>query len=192
MNDQVTEPTVREANREARREEILDAAARQFLAHGYRRTGIANVAAEARLAKGTIYLYFQSKEELFDALLQHLINGFLEKARVALHGPGPLVRRLTLYLDATIGEPGRMLAASPYAGELMESKEDRASAMLRRYELAIYRDVQAMLSADNYPEAAGEFVVAAARGHKGEWRDAESFRSRLEKHLQFLLIGLGR
>jgi AcrR family transcriptional regulator len=171
---------------------ILDAAAHLFLAHGYRRTGIADVAAQVDLAKGTIYLYVRSKDELFEATLQHLINGFLEEGRVALHGPGTMVRRLTHYLDAVVGLPGRMMKTHPYGAEMLEHRNGRTAALLRRFELAIHRDVHTMLDADRYPIAAGEFVVAAAQGHKRMWRDAESFRSRLEKHLYFLLTGLKR
>ena len=169
---------------------ILDAAAQQFLAHGYRRTGITDVADAARVAKGTIYLHVRSKDELFEAALQHLINGFLEKGRFALHGPGSMVRQLTLYLDEVVGTPGRMVTANPYGADMLDIRNVRNGPLLRRFELAIHRDVHAVLEADRYPVAAGEFVVAAAHGHKRSWRDAESFRSRLEKHLHFLLTGL--
>ncbi len=50
---------------ERRREEILDAAASLFAQHGYRNTDMEYVAAALGVAKGTIYRYFTSKEELF-------------------------------------------------------------------------------------------------------------------------------
>ena len=52
----------------ARRAAILAAAQACFWRSGIRRTAIEDVAVEAKLAKGTIYLYFASKEELFAAL----------------------------------------------------------------------------------------------------------------------------
>src|ERR1700683_1762990 len=52
---------------ERRREEILDAAAKLFAQHGYRNTDMEYVAAARDIAKGTIYRYFASKEELFFA-----------------------------------------------------------------------------------------------------------------------------
>lgn len=54
-----------ESLRERRREEILDAAASLFAQHGYRNTDMEYVAAALGVAKGTIYRYFTSKEELF-------------------------------------------------------------------------------------------------------------------------------
>jgi len=56
----------------ARREEILAAARRVFAARGFRGTTIADIAEEAHIALGTIYLYFQSKAAVFAALSEQL------------------------------------------------------------------------------------------------------------------------
>lgn len=47
-----------------RREGILKAATDLFIAHGYRKTTIEDVAAAAGVAKGTVYLYYRNKAEL--------------------------------------------------------------------------------------------------------------------------------
>jgi len=52
-----------------RRTTILAAAKRVFSEHGYAATTVADVARAAGLSYGTIYWYFDSKEELFDALM---------------------------------------------------------------------------------------------------------------------------
>src|SRR5947208_508375 len=70
------------------RERILAAAQRRFAAFGYRRTGIAEIAREAGVAAGTIYRYFESKEEVFRAVVGELHDAWLERAREALAGPG--------------------------------------------------------------------------------------------------------
>ena len=56
----------------ARREEILVAARRVFASRGFRGTTMADIAEEARIALGTIYLYFASKEDVFAALNDQL------------------------------------------------------------------------------------------------------------------------
>lgn len=61
-----------ELARAARREEILAAARRVFATRGFRGTTIADIAEEAKIALGTIYLYFPSKEAVFAALNQLL------------------------------------------------------------------------------------------------------------------------
>lgn len=55
---------------EARREELLDAAARLFAERGYHRATMEDVVAEAGVAKGTVYWYYRSKKALFLAVLE--------------------------------------------------------------------------------------------------------------------------
>jgi AcrR family transcriptional regulator len=54
-----------------RRGEILDAARKVFARKGFADGIVDDIAAEAGLAKGTLYLYFRSKKEIYKALLQH-------------------------------------------------------------------------------------------------------------------------
>jgi AcrR family transcriptional regulator len=51
--------------------QLVDAATRVFIAQGYRRTQMADVAAAMGIAKGTLYLYVESKEALFDLVCRH-------------------------------------------------------------------------------------------------------------------------
>ncbi|MBC7952700.1 MAG: TetR/AcrR family transcriptional regulator [Rhodospirillaceae bacterium] len=54
----------------AKREAILDAAQACFLEHGYSSTSMDMVAAKATVSKATIYAHFQSKDELFGAIIR--------------------------------------------------------------------------------------------------------------------------
>lgn len=56
---------------EDRLPQLLDAATRVFVEQGYRRTQMADVAAEMGVAKGTLYLYVESKEALFDLVCRY-------------------------------------------------------------------------------------------------------------------------
>jgi len=69
----------------ARRDEILAAARRVVAARGLRGTTIADIADEAGIALGTIYLYFSSKEAVFAALSQQL-HGLIAAAMSAATG----------------------------------------------------------------------------------------------------------
>jgi AcrR family transcriptional regulator len=55
---------------EARRQAILDAALFTFAEHGFEAARLDDVAARVGVAKGTLYLYFQSKEALFEELVR--------------------------------------------------------------------------------------------------------------------------
>lgn len=58
----------KEREKEARREEILTAAYKVFVEKGLTGATVDDIAAEAELSKGTIYLYFRSKEDLYLAV----------------------------------------------------------------------------------------------------------------------------
>jgi AcrR family transcriptional regulator len=60
----------RDAFVEGRQDEILAAAVRLWAARGFQGTSMAAIAAEVGLAKGTLYLYFPSKDALLDAVLR--------------------------------------------------------------------------------------------------------------------------
>jgi AcrR family transcriptional regulator len=60
----------REAHAERRRDEIVGAALRVFAARGFDAASVEEVAREAGLSKGTLYLYFESKQALLDEVVR--------------------------------------------------------------------------------------------------------------------------
>ncbi|MGN9836545.1 TetR/AcrR family transcriptional regulator [Nonomuraea sp. H19] len=52
-----------------RADRILDAAGELILRHGYRKVTVEDIAVRAEVGKGTIYLHWRTKDELFEALL---------------------------------------------------------------------------------------------------------------------------
>jgi len=78
-----------------RQEEILAAAFDVFAAHGYEATRIDEVARQAGIAKGTIYLYFRDKERLFRAVVRSLIQKRFDAVAESFQGTAEqLVREL--------------------------------------------------------------------------------------------------
>ncbi|RKH23097.1 TetR/AcrR family transcriptional regulator [Corallococcus praedator] len=69
----------RDEDKEARRRELLDAARSLFEATSFAEVKMADVAARVRLAKGTVFLYFPTKEALFLALLDDLLTAWFAK-----------------------------------------------------------------------------------------------------------------
>jgi TetR/AcrR family transcriptional regulator len=60
----------RERRKEARPGELLDAALSLFVNKGFSATKVEDVAASAGVSKGTLFLYFSSKEDLFKAVIR--------------------------------------------------------------------------------------------------------------------------
>lgn len=101
-------PVLTDEHREQRRRLLLDAAHRLF---GERKAlpPVADIASVAGLAKGTVYLYFRTKEEIFVALLEDSFSHLF----AAL---GPLLAQL----DSGRGDAGRAFAIA-YSGLVRDS-----------------------------------------------------------------------
>ncbi|MEO5658194.1 MAG: TetR/AcrR family transcriptional regulator [Polaromonas sp.] len=65
----------RERRKQARPGELLDAALDLFVEKGFAATRVEEVAARAGVSKGTLFLYFPSKDELFKAVVRENISG---------------------------------------------------------------------------------------------------------------------
>lgn len=65
----------RERRKEARPGELLDAALELFVEKGFAATRVEEVAARAGVSKGTLFLYFASKDELFKAVVRENLSG---------------------------------------------------------------------------------------------------------------------
>ena len=65
--------------KDARPEEILDAALALFTEKGFSATRMLDVAQQAGISKGTLYLYFESKEAIFIAVVQEMITPRLDE-----------------------------------------------------------------------------------------------------------------
>ena len=76
-NEKAVQP--RRRRKESRPEEILTSALEEFAENGYAAARLENVAHRAGVAKGTIYLYFASKEKLFQAVVQRAVTPQLEQ-----------------------------------------------------------------------------------------------------------------
>jgi TetR/AcrR family transcriptional regulator len=79
----------RERRKESRPGELLDAALALFVEKGFAATRVEEVAARAGVSKGTLFLYFPSKEDLFKAVVRETIAGRFDEWNEELeHYPG--------------------------------------------------------------------------------------------------------
>ena len=85
--------------KESRAPEILEAALACFAQKGFAGTRMDDIARKASITKGTIYLYFDSKQALFEALARQSIGQQIEQVRAQLSAfPGSSADLLRLVL----------------------------------------------------------------------------------------------
>ena len=82
-----------------KRESILRAATRVFARNGYFNSKVADIAREAEVADGTVYLYFKSKEEILHSIFDQNMAEAIAAGRVLiakLRDPGEKLRRIAM------------------------------------------------------------------------------------------------
>jgi AcrR family transcriptional regulator len=99
---------------ERRREQILDEAAGRFAEHGYPNTDVQWIADALSVAKGTVYHYFASKEELFRAAVRRGVDRLHQHVERAIEGIDDPLR----LIEVAIGAYLKFFAANPQLVEL--------------------------------------------------------------------------
>ncbi|RZL08471.1 MAG: TetR/AcrR family transcriptional regulator [Rubrivivax sp.] len=83
-------PAQRQRRKAERPQELLDAALAQFVDKGFTATRMDDVARAAGVSKGTLYLYYASKDELFKAVVRHsLVEVLVEGGELVDRWSGP-------------------------------------------------------------------------------------------------------
>ncbi len=99
----------RESNRQQRRAAILSAAQELFSERGFKGTTMQEISGRAGLSKGTVYLYFKSKDELYLSVCTMGIAGFGERLQMAGNSARGLEERIKAvylaYIRYSLQEP---------------------------------------------------------------------------------------
>ncbi|WP_428419772.1 TetR/AcrR family transcriptional regulator [Methylibium sp.] len=93
-------PSTRQRRKEARPQELLDAALDLFVEKGFAATRSEEVAARAGVSKGTLYLYYPSKEELLKAVIRENISREIAEGQDIVRGFDGPTAELLAYLMA--------------------------------------------------------------------------------------------
>lgn len=142
-----------------RREAILAAARRLFLRYGFRRTSMDLLAAEAQVAKPTLYAHFADKDAVFLGVVEAVMGEIVAGARAAAAPGAPLESRVAGVLTAKFSLIHELLHESPHAAELLDSKSRLGADVVARHDAEVRRVLAGTVAA---ARAAGELDPARA------------------------------
>src|SRR5438045_2956591 len=112
-----------------KRERILAAAERVFARHGFFAAKVTDVAKDAGVADGTIYLYFKNKDDLLISLFEHRMTQVNATLRAAIADAPPLDQ-----LRAFIRTYLRLVADEPAAAEVLTIELRQSSKFMKEYD----------------------------------------------------------
>jgi AcrR family transcriptional regulator len=122
---------IKKRRKEARPDEIIEAARAVFVERGFGAAKVEEIAKRAGASKGTVYLYFPTKEALFEAVMRVNVLSVIESAAAAINAddsvPAPIQLRLvmeTFYREFVATDRKRlmhlMIAEGPHFPALLE------------------------------------------------------------------------
>jgi TetR/AcrR family transcriptional regulator, regulator of autoinduction and epiphytic fitness len=187
-----------------KRAAILAAALDLFAKYGYRRTSMDDVARAAGIAKGTVYLHFPGKRELFRAGCEAVLADVLGKVEAVRTKSGPVRERVLALLEAKFAHLHDLVGSSPHATEILDTTTGLAADIVERAdkrfldalaEILAEGDRKGQLSLsrlDMSPAQAAGVVFRCADGTTREpGISSKTYRKRLQQLVDVLLQGLG-
>ncbi len=155
---------------EKKRAGIVHAALRLFATRPFHEVRLEDVAAAAKVGKGTVYIYFKSKDHLYGSLISEGFGQLVQRLRAQLENDAEPAWDA---LEKVVREVVRFSSAHPHVYKLMrlggpEDHTEAALAATRRelgklVEGVIRRGVRRGEISDPHPELTAQFVPACVR-----------------------------
>jgi TetR/AcrR family fatty acid metabolism transcriptional regulator len=138
-----------------KRERILAAAERIFARRGFFHARVSEIARDAGVADGTIYLYFKSKDELLISLFESRMERVVVSLGAAIESAGPRARdRLVAFLDTY----AHMVVDNPALAEVLTVELRQSSKFMKEYQSRQFGDFLRLLGGlVSDGQEAGEF-----------------------------------
>lgn len=178
---------------------ILEAAFKVFLAYGFRRTTMADIADAAGISRPALYLEFKNKADIYRAGFLAMLDRTFRSVDAALEGEGPLCQRLIAALDAGVVAPLRRLQQSPHGAELFEVKQEIAGDLGQDWNTVLEQSLRRALTG---ALAKGEIdlgacgleagdlarlIVSAAEGIKKRMTDWHQAEADIERIIELMV-----
>ena len=99
--------------KEARRNQILEAATHVFTRLGFNKARMDDIVEESGLSKGTLYWYFRSKDDIITAILDRMLKREARQLHSMLDDERSVRDKLTEFMDSTIEDLERLRPLMP-------------------------------------------------------------------------------
>jgi AcrR family transcriptional regulator len=183
--------------------DVLKAAEKVFLLHGYARTTMGDIAKGARISRPALYLIFPSKEDVFRAAVENLFAGKLSRLKGALLERKDVNDQLIYAFDVWAIETYELVCSYPEATDLFENSLLHASEITERAN-GEFREilVEIMQSASKKKKVnesnndlelvdIAALMIGASIGFKSIAKDTNELRALLRNQISLVLAALG-
>ncbi|MDF1599518.1 TetR/AcrR family transcriptional regulator [Mesorhizobium sp. YIM 152430] len=178
-----------------RRARILDGAMGCFLAYGYQRTTMDDIAKAAEISRPALYLQFRNKTDIYRALATTFMQYAVSNAETVFAGPGDLERKLTRALNCVMDLVGEV-EASPHGAEILDMKTSLAAEIVATGRGRMIELVETAIAASGPtplpPRLYADMLLDALDGMKLRMPPAGEQMRLKDGYIAVLLAAMGR
>jgi AcrR family transcriptional regulator len=138
------------------RGEIIDVAARLFARYGFKKTSIDDVTLAARIGKGSVYLHFASKEEIFAEVFRRMSDRMLDALVAAVERARSPASKVRAFVEAKLTTVAKLADAHGLREEAILELLPAASAHHRSHDAREHALLADVLREGN---ASGAFAI---------------------------------
>lgn len=112
---------------------IINAAFQTFMAYGFKRATMDDIARAAGMSRPALYLVYKNKQDIFRACIIKMTEDLTRRLDDLLNAPGTTEERAWRIFDAGIIEPHRLIGATQHGAELFALKSDIATDLFSNW-----------------------------------------------------------
>ena len=139
------DPDHRETEKRLR---ILDGAVKVFLAQGYQRTTMDDIARAADMSRPSLYLQFRNKADIYRAIAADMVDWSAGTVQQVMAGHGPLAERLQDALESGVFALHDRFGGSPHAAAMMDMKSSLAGDVITEWKKRLCTSFTAAIAAE--------------------------------------------
>jgi len=136
-------------------EQIILAARRVFARYGFSKTTMEDISTEVEMGKASLYYYFPTKENLFQAAIKHEQDEFIKKANSLFQKHTSAEEKLKIYVDERLKFFHELVNLGTLS---FNAVHDRHAIFLKMYESFAEKEVGIINSIIKEGKSKGEFI----------------------------------
>jgi TetR/AcrR family transcriptional repressor of mexJK operon len=144
-----------EALSKEREEQIILAARRVFAHYGFSKTTMEDISSEVEMGKASLYYYFPTKENLFQAAIKHEQDEFIKKADSLFQKHASAGEKLKIYVDERLKFFNELVNLGTLS---FNAIHDRHAIFLKMYESFAEQEIGIINKIIKEGKTKGEFI----------------------------------
>ena len=134
--------TAVEKNQSDKYQKIIQAATRVFASKGFYNAKVSDVAKEAEVADGTIYLYFKNKDDILISIFEESMDRFIQSAYARLEGVQDPIVRLQYFIELHL----TLVEENQDVAQVLQIELRQSTKFMKEYAAQKFMDYLAIIS----------------------------------------------